>query len=161
METNGHTNASATATKSKAASATKRAKPQAKKATSRKPKASKRNSRNYPAPDQVYSESADRLFDRGRKAISEAYTWLGQTSAAVPDMARKMRMPAISKQVSMRGVIEDKPLLLGALGLGLGAIVGGLLIATGAPSIVARHSASKRGSSNATNTARKSRKKSR
>jgi len=82
-----------------------------------------------------YSETADRLFSRSKQAISSAYEWLGDTGSEVPKLARRIPLPSIPEGSLMKTMLNDKPLLIGALGLGLGAIVGGLLIANSGYSI--------------------------
>ena len=71
-----------------------------------------------------YSDSAARLIARGKSAFGDAYAWAGEVGSALPKSARYMSLPNSS---SLKSVIEDKPLILGAAGLGIGVIIGSML----------------------------------
>ena len=71
-----------------------------------------------------YSDSAARLIARGKSAFGDAYAWAGEVGSAIPKTARHMSLPNSN---SLKAVIEDKPLILGAAGLGIGVLIGSML----------------------------------
>ncbi len=71
----------------------------------------------------AYSDTASRLMSRGKRAIGGAYDWAADgASRALPRAARHL-----PDQRTMQSLFEDRPLLLGAIGLGLGAMIGMIL----------------------------------
>ena len=85
--------------------------------------AAKRNMSSQPANGQ-YGESAARFLTRAKSAIGDAYGWAGEATSALPKTMRDMGLPS---QRSMRNLLEEKPLVLGALGLGIGVALGAML----------------------------------
>ena len=71
-----------------------------------------------------YSDSAARLIARGKSAFGDAYAWAGEVGGAIPRTARHMSLPNPN---SLKALIEDKPLILGAAGLGIGVVLGSML----------------------------------
>ena len=71
-----------------------------------------------------YSDSAARLIARGKSAFGDAYAWAGEVGGAIPKTARHMTLPNSN---SLKALIEDKPLILGAAGLGIGVVLGSML----------------------------------
>jgi hypothetical protein len=62
-------------------------------------------------------------MSRGKRAIGGAYDWAADgASRALPRAARYL-----PDQRTMQSLFEDRPLLLGAIGLGLGAMIGMIL----------------------------------
>jgi hypothetical protein len=108
------------------------AKARALKSTSRKKTgAAKRSSRvqkKSPLHGQStfagYSDSAARLIARGKSAFGDAYAWAGEVGGAIPKSARHMTLPNSN---ALKALIEDKPLILGAAGLGTGVVLGSML----------------------------------
>jgi hypothetical protein len=70
-----------------------------------------------------YSNSAARLIRRGRAAFGDAYTWAEEAGGALPKKVRNIGMPG---QKSMQNFMGEKPLVLGALGLGIGVMLGSM-----------------------------------
>ena len=108
----------------------KKAKPMARKAA-RAATAAKRASRaatKRPLHKQStlagYSDSAARLIARGKTAFSDAYAWAGEASSALPKTRRDLGLP---DQKSLKAMIDDKPLIIGAVGLGVGVALGSML----------------------------------
>lgn len=99
-------------------------------------KSVKRLSERSAAVASGYSQAASRLLSRGTQAIDDAYSWLGSAGAALPAAARRVPMPS---QAQLRGAINDRPLLIGAVGLGLGALAGAMLLAAHVPSVRAAY----------------------
>jgi hypothetical protein len=70
-----------------------------------------------------YSGKASRLISRGRKAAGGAYEWAADGAGrALPLAARHM-----PDQRSMQKLVDERPYLLGAIGLGIGAMIGLML----------------------------------
>jgi hypothetical protein len=70
-----------------------------------------------------YSGTASRLMSRGKRAIGGAYDWAADGAGrALPRAARHL-----PDQRTLQSLFEDRPLLLGAIGLGLGAMIGMML----------------------------------
>ncbi|MFO1033331.1 MAG: hypothetical protein U1E15_04320 [Hyphomicrobiales bacterium] len=64
--------------------------------------------------------TAARLMSQGRDAVGGAYSWAGQA-------AGNLKMPDMQ---SMRQMANERPLVLGAVGLGIGLLLGVLLPST-------------------------------
>ena len=71
-----------------------------------------------------YSDSAARLIARGKRAFGNAYAWAGEASSALPRTTRDLGLP---DQKSVKAMIDDKPLIVGAVGLGIGVALGSML----------------------------------
>lgn len=76
-----------------------------------------------------YSEQAQRLIRRGKAALGDASTWAGETAGNLPKAARNIRLP---DQRAMNSFMGEKPLIIGAVGLGLGVVLGAMLPSMGA-----------------------------
>ena len=85
--------------------------------------ASRRRS-SHPSVFEGYGDSAARLIARGRSMLGDAYTWAGEAGSALPRTARQLNLP---DQKSLRTLIDEKPLILGAVGLGIGVVLGAML----------------------------------
>lgn len=75
-----------------------------------------------------YSDSAARLIARGKSAFGDAYAWAGEASNALPRTARDFGLP---DQKSLKAMIDDRPLIIGAVGLGIGLALGSMLPSVG------------------------------
>ncbi len=75
-----------------------------------------------------YSDSAARLISRGKTAFGDAYAWAGEASNALPRTTRDLGLP---DQKSLKAMIDDKPLIIGAVGLGIGVALGSMLPSVG------------------------------
>jgi len=89
--------------------------------------ATKRASQAQPAATG-YSDSASRLIARGKAAFGDAYAWAGEASSALPRRARDLSLP---DQRSLKAMIDDRPLIIGAVGLGIGVALGSMLPTVG------------------------------
>jgi hypothetical protein len=105
----------------------KKAKPMARKAATAAKRAS-RAATKRPLHKQStlagYSDSAARLIARGKSAFSDAYAWAGEASSALPRTGRDLGLP---DPKSLKAMIDDKPLIIGAVGLGVGVALGSML----------------------------------
>lgn len=75
-----------------------------------------------------YSESASRLIARGKAAFGDAYAWAGDASSSLPRSTRDLGLP---DQKSLKSMIDDRPLIVGAVGLGIGVALGSMLPTVG------------------------------
>jgi hypothetical protein len=75
-----------------------------------------------------YSDTAARFIGRAKSAFGDAYTWVGETGNALPKTARRIGLP---NQQSMQAFMDEKPLIIGAVGLGLGIALGAMLPMSG------------------------------
>jgi hypothetical protein len=71
-----------------------------------------------------YSASASRLLSRGKSAIGDAYSWADEAGRALPAKARNMHLPDTR---SMQNFVSERPLVIGALGLGIGIALGAMM----------------------------------
>ena len=71
-----------------------------------------------------YSDRASRFIGRARSALGEAYSWVGETGSTLPKHGRHVRMPV---QRTILAFINEKPLIVGAVGLGLGFAMAAML----------------------------------
>ena len=67
--------------------------------------------------------SSDQALRQGRRALDKAYDWAGEATDMVPRL-RDLRLPRRSDFGAIR---EANPLLLGAVGLGLGIVLASLM----------------------------------
>jgi hypothetical protein len=67
--------------------------------------------------------SGDQALRQGRRAIDKAYDWAGEATEMVPRL-RDLRLPRRSDFGAIR---EANPLLLGAVGLGIGIVLASLM----------------------------------
>ena len=75
-----------------------------------------------------YSDSASRLIARGKSAFGDAYAWAGEAGSALPRSTRDLGLP---DQKSLKALIDDRPLIIGAVGLGIGVALGSMLPTAG------------------------------
>jgi len=61
---------------------------------------------------------------RGKRLIEDAQNWADDARRAVPRLARNMHLPS---PPSLETFTEANPVILGAVGLGIGVIIGALL----------------------------------
>ena len=88
-------------------------------------KTGKRNARSGRGRSKQGSRGsgASRLMSQGKQVLGDAYSWASNSAGrALPRAARY-----VPDQETMRNVLEERPLVLGAIGLGLGAIIGMML----------------------------------
>ncbi len=70
-----------------------------------------------------YSDSAARLIARGKEAFGDAYAWAGEAGSALPKATRDH----LPDQKSLKTMIDERPLIIGAVGLGIGVALGSML----------------------------------
>jgi hypothetical protein len=68
-----------------------------------------------------YGRKASGLARRGKRLVDDAYGWV---DAAVPRIAAKMNLPSGRRIASLA---EANPVLLGAVGFGIGVVIGVLM----------------------------------
>ena len=84
--------------------------------------AAKRQAKGHPAAGR-YSKTASRLMSRGKRAIGGAYEWAADGAGrALPRAASHL-----PDQRALQSMFEDRPMLLGVIGLGVGAMIGMML----------------------------------
>jgi ElaB/YqjD/DUF883 family membrane-anchored ribosome-binding protein len=116
---------SASTTKDKAMPAAKPSARKAKSKVGRRASSLKRTTNDLPgSPLAGYSKQAQELFDRGKTAFHAASNWAGDTAKHLPGAARKLNLP---DQKAAMEYAEQRPLIVGAVGLGVGLVVGALL----------------------------------
>ena len=86
--------------------------------------AAKRTLRQQQASLSGYGNTAARFIGRAKSAFGDAYNWVGETGNAFPKTARRIGLP---NQQSMQEFIDEKPHIVGAVGLGLGIALGAML----------------------------------
>ena len=81
-------------------------------------KVAKRRGRSSP---EVQSP-AERVLRQGKRVVNKAYDWAGDASRAVPRLTKRLRLP-------QRSDLDDltNPLVVGAIGLGIGVVLGTLM----------------------------------
>ena len=67
--------------------------------------------------------SADQALRQGKRAIDRAYDWAGEATHLVPRF-RDLRLP---RRSDFSAITDANPLLLGAVGLGLGIVLASLM----------------------------------
>jgi len=82
--------------------------------------ASRRRSRNA----NLRNSTTDQVVRQGKRVIDRAYDWAGEATSAVPRFARDLRLP---RRSDFGAITEANPLLLGAVGLGLGIVLASLM----------------------------------
>ena len=84
----------------------------------------KKATKELPNSFTGYSQQARDFFDRGKRALYAASNWTGATAKHLPETARKLNLP---DQKTAMEFAEQRPLVVGAVGLGLGLVVGAML----------------------------------
>ena len=84
----------------------------------------KKATKELPSSFTDYSQQAQDFFDRGKQALHTASNWAGATAKHLPETARKLNLP---DQKAAMDFAEQRPLVVGAVGLGLGLVVGAML----------------------------------
>jgi ElaB/YqjD/DUF883 family membrane-anchored ribosome-binding protein len=69
------------------------------------------------------------LLSKSRRAIGDAYDWAQQKGQHLP-RAGDLYLP---DQRAIRNMVEERPLMLGAIGLGIGMVIGAVLPSYGSP----------------------------
>ena len=115
---------SADTAKSKASAGVKSLARKAKSKSGRSTSSLKKVAKKLPGSFTGYSQQAQEFLDRGKTALHAASDWAGATAKHLPNAARKLNVP---DQKEVMEFAEHRPLVIGAVGLGLGLVVGALL----------------------------------
>ena len=115
---------SADTAKSKASAGVKSLARKAKSKSGRSTSSLKKVAKKLPGSFAGYSQQAQEFLDRGKTALHAASDWAGATVKHLPDTARKLNLP---DQKAAMEFAEQRPLVVGAVGLGIGLVVGALL----------------------------------
>lgn len=91
-------------------------------------RASTRRSSSNRSIASGYSQTAEKLLSRGKQALGGAYEWAESAGRSLPSISDKIHMPSTRRAQSM---MEDNPLMVGALGLGLGLALAAMMPLTG------------------------------
>lgn len=70
-----------------------------------------------------YSATASRLMSQGKQALGDAYGWASEGAGRAFPRASDF----VPDRRALRNLLEERPLVLGAIGLGLGAMIGMML----------------------------------
>jgi hypothetical protein len=71
----------------------------------------------------TYSATASRLMSQGKQALGDAYGWASEGAGRAFPRASDF----VPDRRALRNMLEERPLVLGAIGLGLGAMIGMML----------------------------------
>lgn len=71
-----------------------------------------------------YSDTTARFIAKGKSAFGDAYTWAGEAGSDLPRRVRGMNLP---NHNSVQTYLVERPLVLGAIGLGLGMALGAMI----------------------------------
>jgi hypothetical protein len=88
---------------------------------------SKRSSDEGTALHQ-YGDSAARFIATGQRALGQIYGWADKKGRQIPGAIKGVHLP---DSKSLQSFAEDRSLVLGAVGLGLGVLIGALLPTAG------------------------------
>ena len=109
----------ATSTPQAASESSKR--PVAKKASAQKRKSSTRRKVSASSREGMTSQ----LYRQGRDAVSSAYDTVSKAGRALPSMPDGLHLR--SRGQSIYAMMEERPLVIGAVGLGVGMLLAALL----------------------------------
>ena len=77
------------------------------------------------------TSSTDRMLRQGRNVMNRAYSFAEEARRAMPRMPRMPRIPRVDLRLPRRSDLEvltdANPLVIGAIGLGLGVVLGTLM----------------------------------
>jgi hypothetical protein len=85
---------------------------------------SRKSAKRRRSSNRALQASADKVIRRGKRAVNKAYNWADDARRAVPRLAKDLRLPRSSDF----DVLSDaNPLVIGAVGLGIGIVLGTLM----------------------------------
>ena len=93
-------------------------------AAKRRTVSARKTANGIPSAFAGYSEQGQRFIDRSKAAINTASAWAGEKVQSLPKSARNINLP---DQKALHSLMTDKPLVVGAVGLGLGVVIGALM----------------------------------
>ena len=71
-----------------------------------------------------YGDSAAKFIARGKSAFGNAYSWAEEAGSTLPRRVRQMGLPTPN---TLQHFFVERPLVLGAVGLGIGMALGAML----------------------------------
>ena len=95
----------------------------ARKSPVRKSKARK-TARRRPTVSRALPRPANRILRQGRRVVSRAYSLADEARRAVPRLTREVRLP---RRKDLDILTHANPLVVGAIGLGIGVVLGSLM----------------------------------
>lgn len=113
-----------TSSKVKSPIASKLGKRKIKLTAKRRSKSLTGNGKNAASTMADYGASAQRLMKSGRSSAAKAYNWVSETGAAIPDTVKSF---GITDTKSAQDYLGERPLVLGAIGVGIGIAIGAML----------------------------------
>lgn len=78
-----------------------------------------------------YGESASRFLARSQQALASAYDWAGSKGRRIPEAIKRAHLPDAR---SLQSLAEEKSAILGAVGIGVGILIGAMLPSMGSSS---------------------------
>lgn len=91
------------------------------KAKTKRPSSSRTSTPDLSGSLSGYSQQAQQLFGRSKSVLHAASSWAGATAKQLPAAARHLNLP---DQKAAMDFAEQRPLVVGAVGLGLGLVLG-------------------------------------
>jgi hypothetical protein len=88
-----------------------------------KTKRAQRLSVSEPSAATTYTASAQRFLRRGKDSAANAMTWIGQTGATLPRAAQTIG----SDVKSVQSYLGERPMMLGAMGVAVGVLLGSMM----------------------------------
>lgn len=85
---------------------------------------------------QEYGDSAAHFIATSQRALGQMYGWADKKGRQIPGAIKGVRIPDAK---SLQSFAEDNSLVLGAVGLGLGVLIGALLPSAGIAHTSNRH----------------------
>ena len=76
------------------------------------------------APVAGYGDAAAKFIAKGKTAFGDAYTWAEEAGSALPRRVRGMGLPNPN---TVQHFLVERPLVLGAVGLGIGLALGAMM----------------------------------
>lgn len=75
-----------------------------------------------------YGDSASRLLARSQRALASAYGWADRKGRGIPGAIKNAHLPDTR---SLQSFAEEKSVILGAVGIGVGILIGAMLPSMG------------------------------
>lgn len=89
----------------------------------RKPSARAAASRQHNAAStEGYGDTANRLMEKSQHALTSIYGWAGDKGRQIPRAISRTHLPGMRQSFA-----EDRSIILGAVGVGIGVLIGAML----------------------------------
>jgi hypothetical protein len=110
---------------------TDKAKPGSPKRTAvqKRKSAARKNGKSAKSRSRTQMGVTESVYRHGRNAVTGAYKSASEMGGSLPKMARNMHLR--ERGQSMYDMVEKKPLVFGAVGLGVGMVIAALLPSMG------------------------------